>query len=82
MKTNLQVDSLKLTVRGVPANTATAALQGLAPALARELGQRTGEQSSKSATPAVSRNISETALRNVVAAQLAGALRPHTNPNR
>ena len=82
MKTNLQIDSLKLTVRGVAATTATAALQGLGPVLARELGQRTGEQPSMGTTPGVSRNISEAALRNVVAAQLAGALRPHTNPNR
>ena len=76
MKTSLHLDSLHLKVRGVPVATAAAAVRGLAPALARELGS--GMNSGADGKPAaVPRRVSESALRQAVASRVAGAVHSH-----
>lgn len=78
MKTTLHIGSVHLKVCGVPPATATAALQGLGPVLAREL--RDGPGARDEGTPPSARVSSTTgapALRRALANRLAQALRPH-----
>jgi hypothetical protein len=74
MKSTLHLDSLRLTVRGVPAATVGSAARGLGPQLARALA------GPASPPPRVSPSMSASALRCVLAARAAQALRPHLAP--
>jgi hypothetical protein len=81
MRTTLRLDSLHLTLRGVPVATATAAVRGLGPALKDKLAG--GVMASGAEDSArVSRDVSALSLRNTIASRVAGALRPHLPPNQ
>jgi len=81
LRTTLHLDSLYLTVRGVPVATVEAAVRGLGPALTDKLAR--GMMPSTAGHPArVSRDVSAAALRNTIASRVAGALRPRLPPNQ
>jgi hypothetical protein len=79
MKPTLRVDSLHLTVRGVPVGAAAAAVRGLGPALARELGAAGPDRVGNGAQPVAPRGGGEAGLRGALAARVAVAIRPHLN---
>lgn len=78
MKATLNVGSIHLKVRGVPPATATAAVHGLGPALARELRDGPNLRDDRAAPSVrVSPAVGAPALRRALAARLAQTLRPH-----
>ena len=81
MKSSLHLDSLNLTLRGIPPGTATAAVRDLGPALARALSAA-GQKSAATGTLAVSRHVSAQALRGAIATHVAGAIQPHLGSKR
>jgi len=72
MKTAVQLDTLRVRVRGLPPATAAAAVRDLGPALARALGAGPAAPA-----PTLSANPPAAAVRAAVAARTAAALRPH-----
>lgn len=80
MKTTLHIDTLRLKIRGVSADTASAAVHGLGPAMAAALAQRAPGPAAAAAK--VGAGVSAEGLARAVATHTAGAIRPHLPPNR
>ncbi len=72
MKTAVQLETLRLRVRGLTPDVAAGAVRDFGPALARALAAGAAVPA-----PRLSARPSATALRGVLAARTAAALRPH-----